>query len=342
MVLPRRPRRRVAKRAAPKKRTGYKPRAKRSNIKPRRMMGPKRVTGNVSGIATNSVVRFSTKHLNAKLAVARAIKMVGTPNSQIKNTSIIFKSDNGFQNVTSFQHIGTPLLKDIRSTVSTAGALRYVVEEYQSEISFTNSCTAPCEVEIYDVCARRDLVSSSAEYTSDGNTFPLLQAPEAYWTVGAYVQTGRGPLDPFNPRSVVGSSPMDIQLFRENFTITRRVNVSLPQGATHRHMCLQKPNYVVTDALLKNTGLSAEVGLCYWTMFVLKGYPTGSSANEDSAFWNATIGKAQLTMVQATRVKYTWVQDLSNSLFQSNQINSEAYPIINVGSGAIDATVLTT
>lgn len=311
-------------------------RLKRAKRSVRARYGLRKITGSREGVATSSSVLFRTKTLNAKPQVARAIKMIGAPNSYIINTQVVFKSDTGFQNVTSFQHLGQQALKGIRATLGTSLAARFVVEEYQSEISFTNSTTAPCEVEVYDVCAKRDLASAGATYDTTSYTYPLPQTPEAYWTTGAQVQTNTNPAGTFNPRSIVGSSPMDIQLFRENFTIVKRVNVSLPQGATHRHMCLQKPNYVVTDAMLKNSQISAEVGLCYWTMFVLKGYPVGSSAPTDPLTWASTIGQAQLSMVQATRIKYSWSADISNTLVQTNQLGQVQYEIVNVGSGLVE------
>lgn len=332
-VGPPRAKRRPARRSA----RGPVRRRRRGMRRPRNSMA-RRITGNAHGIATSSLASLPTNHSNklAQTSLVRNIKRIGAPNVYLINTSGIYKSSAGLQNYTSFEHIGSLLMNGIRTNISsaaTAVAARFVLEDYQSQFMLTNCGTNPIEVDIYDVQAKR-VVPPGMTYNQGGLAYVINGDPTDYWAQGATIQAQGAPASQ-SPAQFYSSSPFDSQLFRDYFVVKKRTLIALPQGATHRHEVLQKPNYMVDDAWLKNNAQNAEPGLTAYTMFVLKGYPLGTGVGDVPP--TPTLAPSQISIVQATRVKYTWVQDFTNSVSYANNLSASTYPLVNIGSGVIDA-----
>jgi len=337
---PRAPRRRAPRRAtrrpARKPTTASAPRRKPAV---RRRRGPVRHTA-VNGLVTQSVVKhFSTKK-NATPAVARSIKMVGTPNVYFLQTPVpVFGAVSGRQNVASFQHVGKPDLTTIRNSITTNNIpIRYALESYQCDIQMTNQSTAPIEVEIWDLKLTRDVLRTFLYNTSLG-TYSVAPVPEEYWYTGMLLGSNLPSTTPVssNPGTFIGASLYDSQLFKEYFRSVKKTIVTLAQGATHRHEVLMSLNYVVNDALVLNESENSIVGLTTFTMVNVKGYPAGGPST------GISTAVPNLMCIQSKRYKYTWAQDLSSNIFYSQNLGTpETLDIVNVGSGQIEpANVVT-
>jgi len=336
-MIPRRPRFNKRRAARKPRRAARKP-ARVARRRPVRKMGSRRVVGLSNGVASSSSVMLPTQRKLLHAKVARQIAVVGASNQYIINTAGQLNALLNTQAFTTYGHISNFLMNQIRSQITTLNTpVRYVLESYQSVFTFTNTTNAPIEVDIYDICCKRQVLGESA-YTTSLGTYPLNGFPDSYWVTGSLVQQDLPPGSTAGSWKVPGASPFDSQLFKEYFVVKKRTFVTLPLGATHRHAVLQKPNCLVTDAILKNIEFSGEPGLATWTMFVMRGYPGGSGVGGPSEPpvppAGPLITDSQLNIMQATRVTYTWASDIADKTFvQNNLINGGPYKIMNVASG---------
>jgi len=346
MAFPRRPR---ARRAAPRRArvaapaTAKPKRAVRSRPLRRARVAPTAIT-RIRGGGVTSASTFMPTSVRTSPSVVRGIKMIGSPNIYMNQNSFNLSTAPGLQAAWSAAHMAVPLLQVVRNditdiTASPAGGLpiRYVVESYQSLLTMTNSSNTPIEVDIYDLTLKRDL-SQTGTYTTSLGTYQLTPAPDALWSTGVRLGAGQQPFpNPTEVSQVIGSSPFDSQLFRDFFHVKKRTMVSLPQGAVHRHQVLAKPSYLVQDSFLQNSVANGILGLTGFTMFVVRGYPSTGTEQQEPPVPFTTTTPASLSIVQTIRVKYSWSQDFSNSIYWKNNLPAFQPPILNIGSGAVDA-----
>lgn len=313
---------------------------RRSNLKARavrRVARPKRIQG---GILTSSMVMIPSTHgKRASPQVARAIKMVGSPNVFLAQVPQTVTSIQQYQAYGSFAHLPMSSLLAIRQAVNTGpGAIRYVVETYMSEMTFTNTSTAPCELELWDVCLKKDLTTAWT-YTAGTNTYTIFPEPTSYWASGSLIQAGL-PVSSgigVRPANQIGSTPYDSQLFTSFFEVKKRTLITMPSGSTHRHSVFMKPNYLVKDSEVQNSGLIAGVsGLTSFTLYAINGFPTGND------FDGTTYSGSQVSAVNSSRTKYGWSADLSQTLYRTgpDQV-SATLDIVNIGSGLVETQTFT-
>lgn len=323
---PVRPRRRRARPAM----AGKKPR----RSAPRRSASRVAATRVTGGGVTAGSVFMPTAKTHANPTVARYIKMSGSPNIYSDQESAVLASKPNEQSSHSWSHLNVSRLKAIRNLITvTDRPVRYVVSEYQSIFTITNGTTAPMELDVYDITLKRDTLQS--QYTTSLGTYALGPYPDLYWKIGSQIQSNIAPAGS-QPADYLGTSPFDTDLFRQYFNVKKRSVITLPQGAIHRHAVLQKPNFVVTDALLLNYNLTDIMGLSSFTMFVQRGFPTGDLTSGTLLSGGALLNSG-IALVRTLRVKYHWVDDINNSLYANQSLAGEFNDVINIGSGQVDA-----
>lgn len=307
--------------------------SKKAPAKRRSRKGQGSATRVIGGGTTNGTVLMPTSKTHANPRVARYIKMSGAPNVYVDQESAVLASKANEQSSSSWSHLNVARLKTIRNLIAnTDRPVRYVVSDYQSIFTITNGTTAPMELDIYDITLKRDTLLT--QYTTGLGTYTLGNFPDNYWQVGSQVQANIAPAGTI-PATYLGTSPLDTDLFKQFFTIKKRTVVTMPQGAIHRHAVLQKPNFVVTDALLLNTALGNIMGLSSFTMFVQRGFPTGDLTNGTS-LGSAALLSSGLALVRTLRIKYHWVDDIDNNLYANQSLVGEFDDVINIGSGQVD------
>lgn len=338
---PARPRRRLARPAMAKPSVPRRRLARRA--RPVRSAGVLRVKG---GGVTSSALTLPTTARSSGSKQAKVMKMIGSPNVLTLQESYYGIANQGSQDNSSWAHIPVTTLQVIRSQIqpltvaSNSLPTRYILESYSSEFLMTNSCSAPIEVDMWDVCVKKDLAASST-YTTGLGVYNLTGDPDSYWSTGALIAQGIAPgggSGATYPSEYIGSTPYDSQLFRDHFTVKRHTVLSLPQGAVHRHVVNLKPNFVVTDAVVQQNTQGAIAGLTCFTLFSVKGFPTAGfvSPATDPPKAVSTTTQASLSVVQTRRYKYTWTPDFTNSVnvvYSLPIINPES--ILNVGSGDV-------
>jgi len=339
LVNRRRPRRRNPamrrrKRAAAPARRGFHPKRKYHK------KAVKKYTS-VNGVVNTS---YATMQNHKPTSQIKNLERVGEPQVQIRNFANVIAGQTGLQNYYDFVHLGNAQLSQIRnnlpSSANNAGA-RFVLESYMTEILVTNTTTASCELEFYDVIPTRDIAAATTYATPTATTYLLDPLPTSYWETGVLVNANLLPsTSPANqPSRLLGGTPFDSQLFRDYFKVIRRTRVLLTQGGSHRHFISLRVNALVDDALIGNEAMSAMRGLSAFTMMVFKGMPNTTGATGLVASTNIT----QLAFTQSQRIKYSWVTNYSNNLFTNATITQPtSTQVVNIGSGAIDPVVLAT
>lgn len=266
-----------------------------------------------------------------------AIKRVGSPNIYVNQVPKTIITSAGFLNYWSMFHQYNTDLRNIRQLInsSSAAPIRYVLENYMNEMTMTNTTNASCEVEIYDLTLKKDLLVQFA-YEEAANTYVVNGSPEAYWEVGTRLMSGQA--DAVSPpnSTVLGASPFDSQLFKDYFKVQKRTRVMLSQGASHRHFVTLNVNKVIDDAFVQTSQqIIGHKGITVYTMLVVRGFPQTTGNVEDPGV--STTCPCQLAIVNQQRYKYTWSADLSNTGNYYDQLTSPATTaVLNIGSGLVD------
>lgn len=340
MVPRRKPRRpRASTRPRRKTRSALGRYKKRGPLRRYRRKGGPLKLNTTAGKLTESLCSVRTR-MRPMPGVAAAIKRVGSSNFYLSTSSLAVGADQGKQGALSWGNITLGDLKNLRLYISATTAVpsRYVLESVQSEYVMTNCGTNTIQAIIYDITAKRDILAAWNYNMPPGGsiTNTVLPIPEAYWANGLLQQSANS----INIDNLA-TTPFDSQLFKQFFTVTKRTILTMTQGATHRHVVLQKPNYVVNDAMVAQYAeVEGIAGLSSYVMVVVQGFP---SNNQDSI--NAiTTQLARLTTVASRRFKYTWAQDFTTNTFADNGLASQTGvpKNLNIGSGAIDTVALFT
>lgn len=278
----------------------------------------------------------------SRAAIIRAISLVGQSNIYMRQKPLILNAAAGFQNFKSVSHQSISDLLYIRSLISGTinQPMRYVLQDYTSELAFTNTTNSSLEIELFDIILRRDLQSQTTYVPPSGGPFILNGDPETYWDVGVKVMSGQSPTTTPSNSLTVGALPFDSQLFRDFFKVVRRTKVMMSQGASHRHFIHLKANHIVLDSEVNLYGnQTGRAGLTCYTLFVLKGLPQSVGVSNPGT---ATTSPGQLAIVQQTRYKYTFSQDIQqNGTYDDNLTTPATTAVLNVGSGLVDVYATT-
>jgi len=314
-----------AKKALRKKYGPVPARPSTALVKPRRIH-------NISGQLSQSRFSLSSKP-NPQV---KAMKRVSAPNIAVTQNAFQVPVPFGFQNQCFVKLYDVQSVLDILSTIpvsSGAGAKRCVIDNVVSELTMTNSTNASAEIEIWDLVLKRDL-PSTANYSVGATNYITTADPVSYWQQGACASEGVSGLVSPLPSSFIGSSPFDSVLFKQYFKIKKRTQIMMPQGSTHRHTIVLKPNRLLDQFLgtaYGGGGLSALRGLTQFTMVNIKGVPVS-----DTDGGVPTTSSILLDVVQSIRSKHTWVADNTQTGFYQDNLTSPLAvntQVLSAGSG---------
>lgn len=332
MPLPPRSRRYRKKAPAYKKRGGLRKRAAIKRAGGRRRYGQRIMRYNtMAGLLTNSI--WSTKSRALPFRV-RAMKAVAAPDIYHRNYSTILQCDAGLQKFVSFGSLNQFQLGEILATVPhTNGPNRCVLENAQTEVTFTNLTNAAAEVMVYDVIMKRD-VSADEEFVTTTGTYQW-DTIESAITAGAQAAAGIAPAGS-DPSEYIGASPFDSQVFKSRFTVAKRAHVMLASGASHRHQQMVSLNKVLDQTVVDTNGGVYLKGVSYATLLLVRG--VGAYAPDAPPAGDGTTNSLFLSVVTSLRCKYSYVQDVTNTVHYHNApLPTGTTNTRNIGSGAYEA-----
>lgn len=219
-------------------------------------------------------------------------KMTGTMVDYI-NGSTSAENDTGFQVM-----LERPMLlgKDLYRLASKYGdagtnqTQKVFLETAKMKIEYTNFCSAPLRLKIYDVLPRHDLPMQDG--VSENTLTPLYA-----WHKGMIGESATGAEIEWN------ANPFKSLDFTRTFRVMRVVNVTLDPGASHMHYVTRHVNRFIDPYRLGQLGqLSTSTGsvnlakfTCH-TLAVATGVPCVVSAE------GADLGKVTTTAVNLGQV----------------------------------------
>ena len=264
----------------------------------------------------------------------KALKRVGAPNVKVTQYPYQMPVPFGFQEQFSFSLYP---MSDVRAMLNTltsvsTGSKRMVLESAQSEVTMTNSSNASCEIEIYDLVLKHDLLVDPA-FNVNALVYPVAPNPEQYWSVGTLAAEGAAAGTTPSPSTFIGSSPFDSQLFKDYFKVKKRTKVMLPQGGTHRHNIQLKPSRLIDEFQVATSvaGVAGLQGLTQYTMITCKGVPIS-----DVTTALPTTASTLLDIIQSIRYKWTWVSDTTSTGYFVDSLTTPAAvntAVLSLGSG---------
>jgi hypothetical protein len=193
-----------------------------------------------------------------------------------------------------------------------------------AEVAIQNASNAQLTVDIYDVIAKQDLPASAAS----GPTFNV-STPINAWSQGLANQLYGSSLPPncTSGTQVLGSKPMDSQLFQDYYRITSHKTVLMAQGGQHLH----KVNLSVNKSMdLNKVNVAAQYlegfkGLTQFTFLSVRGQP--AYCDQDPPF--TTTSPYLLRVISTERYLYSW---LSNSAKTSTYNNGNMLTVTAPGN----------
>lgn len=330
MVLYRR-RRPLAKKSAPKR--AY---VRRAGIRKGRAIrraggrsGYRKLIQSMAGMVTNSLWSYKGPRLSPRV---RAMKMVGSPNIQHKNFATTLSSVAGLQVYASYGTLIGIDLTALQQAVPHNEPNRLVVESSQTEITLTNSNNCAAEIELYDVMFKRDVSVDQTLNTNSGTyTFTTI---DQMWEQGAKASAGEPPGGTDVSR-YIGASPFDSQPFKTFCRVVKRTHVMLASGASHRHQSQIGINKLIDASLASDLTKAYVKGFSYATLIVARG--VAAYAPADPPVGGSTVNSVFINVATATRIKYTYVQDVTQNVHYNNYpLSTSTVNVRNIGSGAYE------
>jgi len=350
---------------------------KRRTARTRRVIPRKSVNVNSqgTGIASNSNYKVVRKAKPTHLL----LKKIGSPFIAVSQFATQTYSQGGFQQWGGVNFLSRQAMNALGAKVPVGGAIpnggsntqanygniqatnNFLFESAYGELTFTNATNHAVGLNIYEVVCKRDTQVAGQQLT-----YNLLSPPGAVYQLGmtSNTLTWRGPLGALeaglelgqqtaNPVSyptnsgianmnLLGSGPKDSRTFNQWYTITKKVNVQMPLGATHRHKYSYKMNKLIDQSIFGNPQLDEIKGLTRHLLWCVYGYPANYNEDASGASSQVTSTPCLLNVIATTRMKYTYVHNNQSVIYYQDGLTSLANTdVINVGNGQIETAVNT-
>lgn len=291
--------------------------------------GYRKLIQSAAGLMTNSLWAWRGGRLSPRV---RMMKAVASPNIQHKNYAATLSSVPGLQVFTSFPTLNGVDLHDLQQLVPHNEPNRLVIENSQTEITFTNSNNCAVEVELYDIVFKRDVAVDQTLNTNVGTY--------TYTTIDQMIQAGARAGSGTAPGGTdvsrfIGASPFDSQPFKDYCRVVKRTHIMLASGASHRHQQQVGVNKLIDASIASDLTKAYVKGFSYATLLYARG--VAAYAPDEPPVGGPTTNGVFLNIATSTRVKYTYVQDTTSNVHYNNVPLPTAMPNVrNIGSGAYE------
>ena len=271
---------------------------------------------------------------------------VSAPTTFVNNAAYTIVGAAGIQQTMAIPLLHNDDVKSLFSTMPTTvafvgyGPRRMVIDSCVSETTFTNTSTAPLELVLYHISAKKD-IPLTWSYVQGANTYSLGPNPSDYWQEGLNIAAGSTPGFSIQYQTP-GSYPTDSQFFKDYFKIEKRITVLIPQGGSHRAVLTYACNTLVKeDEIGQASSFRPNVGvkrLVRWIMATCTGLPCVDATA--AAPFPTTLASAGISAVQTNRYRYQFVSDFTASAISVNNLPQPLAPqqkVINIGTGTFVA-----
>jgi len=202
-----------------------------------------------------------------------------------------------------------------------AGVNSAVVEAYESVLTYANQGQTACELELYDVYARRD-INTVTTIVVNGVSYNVAGNPVSFCAAGVAAALGNpSPPTLASYASAVGESPFDSSFFKDYFRVAKRTIIQLAPGTQHRHVVSSKANYHVKEDITSNTVLQGVANVTSYTLAVWRPYIGSIQLGAAAAGGNMA---AYVVDQQTKRIKWTFVLNQQEQLVRLIQTSNIA------------------
>jgi len=225
---------------------------------------------------------------------------------------------------------------------------RMLLKSVTGNVTISNACTAPVELDIYDIVLKRDL-PLALQWKQNANlwTIPLCY-PDSMWAEGSYANNNTINTGGTAQSANIAASPFDVTIFNEYFRVKRKSKVLLTQGGVHRHSIVSNVNKIIDSVMFNQisnasmttptSGVLGWKGVTTFVMVVQRGLPI-SDATEVST---VTTAETHIDVVQDFRIKWNWVSDNTRGVYNTDSLTSPASgQIVNIGNGLPEPVAFT-
>lgn len=243
-----------------------------------------------------------------------------------KATASNFSYVNGSQRITtpSAQQAAAVVSQTFSATdlallfQSTNATCRTLVESVTENNLYRNQSNNDCFLVIYDVVARRDLSSTTGDYS-----------PTSAWYNGA-PDTGMSAAATGYP----GATPFAVPRFTQYFDVKKVSHIILPAGGCHNHRIHYEPNRLISREVIADNNQNVK-GLTMYSMAVIYGAPDNNLLGT-----TVTSGSAAVDFVQTKQYKWTYMSDAvtNNNYTNSLAVVSTEY-VMQDESGTAQAVI---
>jgi len=308
----------------------------------RRAMRPKRSLAHATqfntplGGASSSLWSYGQRRrLPARV---KAMKRVGAPDSYIVNGGFNCNVSQGTQRYYGFNSVTQGHVEDIcQAAGNQIGLNRVCLENAVSTLSLTNITNTSAEIDIYDIVFKRD-VPDAIKVTLSGGQY-IAAAGDIAQMINEGVNAARNLAPGASGSYAVGTNPWDSQIFKEYCRVVKRTRVMLASGASHRHTSSVNLSKVISQSVAGSADMEVFKGYTFATLVRINGAAAYIPSGEEATL--GTVADITCQAVYSLRIKYTFVQDVTSSLFVSDVLgdNFTAPPATtrNPGSGALEA-----
>lgn len=273
-----------------------------------------------SGGNSISNCNFGTR----KCFVPRSVLNAHAPQHRLSNSAISADATAGVQSYYEIPWLSGPIALAISSAVTD----RVFFEKIAGEVQLVNASATNSSLIIYDIIARRDI-----------NTANKNNSPAGAWAYGIDNEGGSS-----SDYTVIGSTPLESEMFRNFYRIVQRTPISLAPGELHRHITSFTPNKLLSSTV--SDCCTYGIGdLSCWTLIVHHGMP----AHDSTTTTSVTIDPSTLDVVhfmtvdtrllQKTDTVWTKSNNLSTSFAVGEEFVNKAQGLVQTVAG-LDATQL--
>jgi len=320
-----------------------------------------------SGVASNSNFRVARRAKPINLL----LKKIGSPFIAVSQFATQTYADGGFQQWGGVSLLSRQAMNSLGSKIPVGGAVpnggsnvqanygniqatnNFLFESAYGELTFTNATNHAVGLNIYEVVCKRDTQISGQQLT-----YNLLSPPGAVYQLGMTTNTltWKGPLGALEAglelgqqtanaisyptgsgianMNLLGSTPKDSRTFNQWYTISKKVNIQMPLGATHRHRYSYKMNKLIDQSIFGNPQLDDIKGFSRHLLWCVYGYPANYGPDASGNVNQVSTTPCLLNVVATTRNKFTYVSNNQSVIYYQDGLTSLADTVVmNIASG---------
>ena len=201
---------------------------------------------------------------------------------------------------------------------STNATCRTLIESVTENNLYRNQSNNDCFLVIYDVIARRDLSSTTTDYT-----------PSNAWYNGA-ADTGMTSTNTLAP----GATPFAVPRFTQYFDVKKVSHIILPAGGCHNHRIHYEPNRMISREVIADNNQNIK-GLTMYSLAVIYGAPDN---NQNGTV--VTSGSAVIDFVSTKQYKWTYMTDAVTNNNYTNSLSAVSTEyVMQDESGTVQSVV---